>query len=105
METLHTVSELLNDFRSIKLSQNQRKWINRLRVYFESNGAIPNDEKFKLIKLSRRYSRQFQALYEAREKARHTNSLKKYNVSRQQAENNKKRREAQEEAMATDVGL
>ena len=99
------LGELLNDIRSIKLSPQKRAWINRLRIGFESNGAIPNDEKFKLFAVAKRYNRQFKELYAARERARHSNSLKKAGISRDDAHEVVERRVAEEEATASDVGF
>ena len=100
-----STGELLKDFRSIKLPKNKRVWIDRLRTYFEQHGAIPNDERFKLTKMYRRYSRQFKELYEARERAKCTNGLKAMGLTLGDADKLVKERKNQQAEKAADLGF
>ncbi len=100
-----STGELLKDFRSIKLPKDKRVWIDRLRAYFEQHGAIPNDERFKLTKVYRRYSRQFKELYESRERAKCTNGLRAMGMTPVEAARRVKERERQQAEKAADLGI
>ena len=100
-----TVPELLHDFRSIKLSKAQRAWVDRLWYHFETHGSIPNREKFALVRLSKKYSKQFAELHASRDRARRTNALRKMGVSREEFKDMQEERKRKNDADASDLGF
>lgn len=99
------VGELLRDFRSIKLRKPQRDFVNEARAEFETNGALPRETVARLREMASNYSRQFKELYDARERARETNGLRRLGITRAEAERRSRERERCETEMANDLGI
>jgi hypothetical protein len=100
-----TVGELLKDFRSIKLPKHRRELIDKCRELFESIGTLPNEQRFALFDLAKRYNRQFRELYDARARARRTRGLRAMGITRGEASQRVVERKRQEELRRSDVGF
>ena len=99
------IGELLRDFRSIKLPKDKRTFVDMCRKYLESNGALPHPETLRLREMERRYSKQFKALYEARDRARTTNGLKAMGMTRAEAQERSQARRARKADQNADLGF
>ena len=100
-----TVGELLKDFRSIKLPPAKKALVDRWRELFEQIGALPNEQRFALFDLAKRYNRQFRELHESRARARKSNGLRAMGISKAEAQRRVDARRAQEEMRRNDLGF
>jgi|GEM_PF-2618154 len=100
-----TVGEILRDLRSIKVTPKTRDFIDRTRMYFESEGNIPADVKMKLRRIFKRYSQQVKELHAARARARRTNGLRSRGISMEEASRLVEARREHEAEMKRDVGF
>ncbi len=100
-----TIGQILRDFKSIKLREDLRGYIDRMRSLLEMTGDIPAIEKVKVRKLSVRYARQMAELYDSRQRAKRTNGLMAMGLSVQEAERRVEQRRAEKVRNSTDVGF
>lgn len=99
------VANILRDLRSVKMDKARRAFVDRTRDGFESTGAISLEVLIKLRKLCATYSRQLSELYQARERARITNGLRKIGMTRSEADAIRDKRLDAEREMRSDLGI
>ena len=95
----------MKDFKSIKLSPEKRKYIDAARNDFERYGDIPSTVKSKILKMRKNYSRQFDELYAARERARRTNWRRREGITDAQARKLVEDKRAKVEEKRADLGI
>jgi len=100
-----TIGDILNDFRSIKLSTAKRDFIDRCRIHFQAHGNLPLEMKVELRNMVKRYSRQFNELHESRARARRTRGLRKSGLTLSEANDLVRRRRENMAAQKSDVGF
>lgn len=99
------IEDILSDFKSIKLSKKQRDIISRINIIFKETGSVCVDDIGLVRMMSRRYSKQFKELYDAREKANATNWRLSRGITRDAAEGMIKRRLQDVADQKMDLGI
>ena len=99
------VANTLRDFRSVKLKPEQRAFVDRVRVVFESTGGVPLSIRLELKRLCSCYSKQLRELQRARESARITNGLRKAGMTRADAAAIREQRVQREQEFRSDLGI
>jgi len=105
MFELMTVAEILRDLRSVKVPPDIRGFIDRTRVYFETEGDLPSSTQKRLRQICNQYGKQLKELHASRARARRTNGLKALGISRQEAARRVEMRRAAVAARKNDVGF
>lgn len=100
-----SIEELLSDFRSIKLSRENKEFINECRSRFQSNGDLPLETKKQIRVLARYHNRQLSELRASRARARRTNGLRKMGLTMREATELVAQRQQRNEAAKMDTGL
>jgi len=99
------IGTVIKDFRSIKLSKNQRQFINTCKSRLESNGELPLDIKVRLRKMVGHFRVQFEELHASRARAKRTNWARSCGLTLEEAAALVQDRRATVAAQREDTGL
>lgn len=99
------IGEILKDLRSVKVPPDTRKFIDKSRDYFESEGSLPIEDQKRLRRLCSRYRVQLKELYAARSRARKTNGLRQMGITQAEAKRRAEMRREAVEKRNNDVGF
>lgn len=100
-----SIGEILDDFRSIKLSKEKRDFVDRCRVYLQKHGNLPVEMRGKLKAMAKAYSIQFTELHASRERARKTIWRKREGITIDEAHRLVRQRRDEVAKQKADVGL
>ena len=104
MDRWANLSELLHDFRSIKVPKDIRTEIDGIRESVQAGRATMVLAR-RMEALARRYHRQLTELREARERARRTNGRRAMGMTQAEAQKRVKDREDEMVRRRSDLGL
>ena len=99
------ICEILNDFVSIKLPIDKRKFIDEARCFLQNNGYLPIKTQDEIRSMVRRYSRQFKELHASRERAMRTNWKHREGINEKDAKILVERRNKEIATRKADLGI